>query len=117
MIIKCKIIYCVWVECVYNKFIYNSDIFHFILYFTCGYGAKYQGLILCRPSSIISIFFILVTRSSCPCATILPDCRGLVVGVAVPLAVVSLPSVSTEGLCSFWNVFELCLGSWNDIED
>lgn len=43
---------------------------------TCGYGAKYHGLIRCLPNSIISIFFIRVTTSSW-CVTMLPDCRGV----------------------------------------
>lgn len=50
-----------------------------MIYFTCGYGEKYHGLILCKPSSIISTFFIRVTTSSC-CITIEPVCRGVGVG-------------------------------------
>jgi hypothetical protein len=42
---------------------------------TCGYGEKYQGRILCLPSSIISTFFIRVTTSSW-CATMEPVLRG-----------------------------------------
>lgn len=42
---------------------------------TCGYGEKYHGLIRLRPSSIISMFFILVTMSSW-WATMLPVERG-----------------------------------------
>lgn len=45
---------------------------------TCGYGAKYHGLMRFLPNSIISIFFMRVTTSSL-CVTILPDCRGVVV--------------------------------------
>lgn len=41
-----------------------------------GYGEKYQGFILCFPSSISWMFFMRVTTSSW-WVTILPDCLGV----------------------------------------
>jgi hypothetical protein len=58
--------------------------------YTCGYGEKYQGRILCLPSSIISTFFIRVTMSSW-CATMEPVLRGQ---DAVPLAMDAGPDAS-----------------------
>lgn len=56
---------------------------------TCGYGAKYQGLMRCLPNSIISTFFIRVTTSSW-CVTMLPDWRGVAVIVSCEASSVSI---------------------------
>lgn len=60
---------------------------------SCGYGAKYHGLMRCLPSSIISTFFIRVTTSSW-CVTMLPDWRGVAAGVSCEASSVS---IETDG--------------------
>lgn len=83
---------------------------HGSLHSSCGYGAKYHGLIRFIPNSIISTFFIRVTTSSW-WVTMLPDCLG--VGgtaadvassesspVAVIAGVVGVAGVATVGVAT-----------------